>query len=262
MRATWLADVLDDAGLRVRTVSGWENRGANGPVRFFNPRGLVWHHTATSPRLSTASLLKLLINGRPDLPGPLAQSALERDGVYYVLASGKANHAGQGSWLDLKTNYDVMGIEPANDGRGEPWPSVQLDAYRRGSKAILDKLKTTSAYMPGHKEWAPSRKIDPFGLNMNWERRKVAEIGADLIIFPGESGHYVRPWQTALNNWARKQSVPGWTPLVENGVFGPATEAAVSRYQIAAQVEAKPEIVLGQLDGLTRDLLERFVESS
>ena len=79
-------------------------------------------------------------------------------------------------------------------------------------------------------------------------------------INPGESGNYVRVYQQALNAWAVKQAVPNWTPLVEDGVYGPNLEAAVTRYQLAAEIGNKvPK--LGSLDDLTRDLLERFVES-
>lgn len=83
---------------------------------------------------------------------------------------------------------------------------------------------------------------------------------ATVIVRRGESGPYVGVYQKALNVWAVKQSVPGWTPLVEDGAFGPATVFGVSRYQDASGIAAKvPE--KGNLDDLTRDLLERFVES-
>lgn len=77
---------------------------------------------------------------------------------------------------------------------------------------------------------------------------------------PGEVGPYVGVYQAALNGWAVKQSVPDWTPLTVDGNYGPATEAAVSRYQRAAGVVQKVPR-LGSLDDLTRDLLERFVEA-
>lgn len=260
MRLDWLPQVLQAAGLRVYTASGWERRGANGPVYWFNPRGVLWHHTATSPRLSTVGLLKLLIDGRADLPGPLANLGLERDGAFYVLASGRANHAGAGSWLGMTSNYHIVGIEPANDGRGEPWPHVQLDAYRRGTRAIIDKLGISEAMVPGHKEWAPTRKIDPYGLAMNVQRMIIGGLGDTMIIRPGVRGNYVKPYQLALNTWAIKQGVPNWTPVTVDGDYGPNTTAAVTRYQAAAEIGGiVPQ--LGALDDLTRDLLERFVEA-
>lgn len=260
MRADWLPAVLRSAGLTVRTVSGWETRGNDSWPLYFKPQGVVWHHTATGPGLSTAALLSLIIHGRSDLPGPLAQLVLERDGTFYVVASGKANHAGRGEWMGLKSNYQVIGIEPANNGTGEPWPQVQLDAYQRGTRAIIDHLEVSEAWVCGHKEWAPTRKIDPYGLAMNVQRRIIGGIGDTMIIKPDAHGAYVRPYQQALNSWALKQSVPDWTPLTEDGIYGPATTAAVSRYQAAAEIAGiVPQP--GALDDLTRDLLERFVEA-
>lgn len=81
-----------------------------------------------------------------------------------------------------------------------------------------------------------------------------------VLIKPGETGPYVQVYQQALNGWAVKQAVPNWTRLVEDGSYGPNTLAAVRQYQTAAGIGGKvPE--LGALDDLTRDLLERFVES-
>ena len=40
---TWLATVLKDAGLKVATVDGWENRGSGDVGEI---RGVLCHHTA------------------------------------------------------------------------------------------------------------------------------------------------------------------------------------------------------------------------
>lgn len=87
----------------------------------------------------------------------------------------------------------------------------------------------------------------------------------NVRIFPGERGSYVKPYQQALNKWGMGApgipGVPGWVLLAEDGNYGPATTSAVVTYQNAAGLQAKPGIVLGQLDDLTRDLLERYVEA-
>ena len=88
-KLTWLPDVLKAAGLKVATVPGWENRGRDvGPIV-----GVLCHHTV-GPKNGNMPSLNTLINGRPDLPGPLAQLGLGRDGTYFVIAAGRANHAG------------------------------------------------------------------------------------------------------------------------------------------------------------------------
>ena len=231
---------------------------------------MVWHHSATGPGSSTTGLIALIIHGRADLPGPLAQLVLERDGTFYVVASGKANHAGKGEWLGLDSNYEVMGIEPANNGTGEAWPQIQVDAYQRGTKAIIDKLGVPVGSVCGHKEWAPTRKIDPYGLNMNWQRQQIRELGETVIIRPDAppypTRNYVKPYQQALNGWASRQAaagtpIPGWVPITVDGQYGPTTAAAVTTYQQAAGIMGLVGVDPGSLDDLTRDLLERYVEA-
>src|ERR671936_408890 len=73
---TWLPSVLKGAGLKIALVEGWESRGRGdvGPIA-----GVMCHHTV-GPRVGNMPSLNTLINGRSDLPGPLAQLGLGRDG--------------------------------------------------------------------------------------------------------------------------------------------------------------------------------------
>jgi len=167
---TWLPEVLEAAGLKVAETDGWRSRGRGpmGPIR-----GVICHHTATRAQGNMPSL-NLLIRGRGDLVGPLAQLGLGRDGTYYVIAAGRANHAGAGSWEGLTTgNSSFVGIEAENDGVGEAWPDAQIDAYQRGVAAILRKIGAGANMCAGHKEYAPKRKIDP-DFDMIGFRRGVA----------------------------------------------------------------------------------------
>src|SRR5665213_3387901 len=139
MRADWLQQILLDAGLKVAVQPGWETRGAGnfGPVR-----GVICHHTA-GPLTGNMPSLGVVTNGRPDLAGPLAQLCLGRDGAFYVVATGRANHAGAGAWEGITTgNTSFIGIEAENAGTDEDaWPDVQMDAYHRGVAAILNKIQ-------------------------------------------------------------------------------------------------------------------------
>lgn len=107
-------------------------------------KGVMCHDTVGANTGNMPSLT-VLINRRPDLPGPLAQLGLGRDGTFLVIAAGRANHAGAGKWQGLTDgNGTFIGIEAENTGRNkpgdpkhDPWPEVQLDAYRRGAAAIL-----------------------------------------------------------------------------------------------------------------------------
>ncbi len=88
----WLPHVLKSAGLKVALVPGWETRGR---AEMGEVLGVICHHTG-GERHGNMPTLQLLIDGRSDLSGPLAQLGLGRDGTFYVIAAGRCNHAGAG----------------------------------------------------------------------------------------------------------------------------------------------------------------------
>src|SRR5690606_15597526 len=169
----WLADVLRGAGLKVIEHDGWRNRGHGD---FLDIRGVLCHHTAGGG----ANDWQVVLNGRPDLRGPLAQLVLERDGTYRVIAVGVCWHAGRGSWSGWPTNnanFHTIGIEAVNTGTGsQPWPAVQLDAYKRGAAAILKRIGRGSGDCVAHREYSSEGKIDPWGIDMNAFRRDVQKF--------------------------------------------------------------------------------------
>ena len=228
----WLPDVLRRAGLKVAEAPGWLDRGRGdmGDVR-----GVMCHHTATASAGNMPSL-RLLSNGRSDLPGPLAQLGLGRDGTFYVIAAGRANHAGAGVWRGISGNSRFIGIEGENAGTTDatPWPAEQMDAYRRGVAAILRQLGTDETMCCGHREYAPQRKIDPL-FDMDAFRSELRNLlrGTGVVrpLIPavddkgkptlrrGARGDDVEALQTAI----------GLIP--PDGIFGPATEAKLRAFQ-------------------------------
>ena len=172
---TWLPEVLEGAGLKVAETPGWRSRGR---AEMGVVRGVMCHHTATASG-GNMPTLNLLIVGRPDLPGPLAHLGLGRDGTFYVIAAGRANHAGAGDWRGVTTgNSSFIGIEAENSGRpGDPWPDKQQDAFHRGVAAILKKIGADASMCCGHKEYAlpQGRKADPT-LDMGTFRNAVGAL--------------------------------------------------------------------------------------
>jgi spore germination cell wall hydrolase CwlJ-like protein len=245
---TWLPEVLKHAGLKVVEQPGWQNRGHGdvGPIR-----GVMCHHTAGPPTGNMPSL-RIVTEGREDLSGPLAQLCLGRDGTFYVVAAGKAYHAGEGNWRsEIKGNARFIGIEAENTGyttgpHADPWPEVQLDAYRRGVAAILNRIGAGPHMCCGHKEYAPHRKIDP-SFDMNHFRSQVAAIMADTAPRPGST-----PAVDANNRPTLRVGATG--PLVEelqrrlgvdvDGEFGPKTETAVRQFQREHRLD--PDGIVGQ----------------
>ena len=240
-KLTWLPTALKDAGLKVAECDGWPNRGVGemGTVQ-----GVMCHHTA-GPANGNMPSLNVLLNGRSDLRGPLSQLGLGRDGTYYVIAAGRANHAGRGQWKKVTAgNSSFIGIEAENTGKtSDRWPTVQLDAYYRGSAAILKHLGQDADMCCGHNEFAlpKGRKTDPHSLDMNDFRKEVARHlsgsaappmipAVDSIDRPtlrrgsaSNPKYLVQELQRSLGIKANKV----------DGVFGPMTEAAVRRFQRA-----------------------------
>lgn len=171
---TWMADVLRGAGLSVQEVGGWRTRG-HGSMS--DIRGVLLHHTAGAATGSYPSL-GVVRDGRPGLAGPLAQLGLARDGSWLVIAAGQAWHAGLGyvAWCGRDNgNQHLIGVEAESTGRGD-WTPAQLHSYPRGVAALLRHLRLGPQRAIGHKEWAPTRKIDPAGWpgDMHGFRAQVA----------------------------------------------------------------------------------------
>lgn len=255
MRALWIPEVLRAAGLRVVEVPGWRNRGLA-----FAPKGVMIHHTATGPNWTPERLTKLLVEGRPDLRGPLCNLQLDRDGTFRVISAGRANHAGSGSWPGIRSgNSQTIGIEAANDGRGEPWPVAQREAMALGSAALLRHLRASEGMLVGHKEWAPKRKIDPAGIDMDLLRRVVRGLIPGGVRPAAQEGFDVSKLAT-LRRGSRGKDVArlqglllanGFLSVSENvrnnrldGVFGPSTERSVRTFQSKSGLS--PDGVVGE----------------
>ena len=166
-----LPSALVNAGLRVNVIGGWETRGR----ATMHPRGLVLHHTA-APVGRDAPSLRICIDGRSDLPGPLCHVLVGRDLTCHVIASGVAHHAGVGQWRGVSGNAAVVGVECENNGTTEPWSTGMVDVMVRISAACAAAFGFGSSMVCGHKEWAPRRKIDPHTLRMGDIRDRVATL--------------------------------------------------------------------------------------
>lgn len=189
----WLPQVLRDAGLKVIEHPGWQNRGHGDMGKV---QGVLCHHTG-GPLTGELDDLNVLVNGRPDLAGPLSHLGLGRSGTFYVIAAGKGYHAGAGSWQGVTDgNSHFIGIEAENTGetsgaRADPWPEVQMDAYARGCAAILKRIGAQPVMAAGHKEYAlpKGRKNDP-SFDMPTFRSRISDI-------MGETSKETRPMEPA-----------------------------------------------------------------
>lgn len=143
-----LPDLLRAAGLKVVEIDGWETRGRPPSTGEFKPVGPLNHHDArkdvvgdTADDLAWAKWM--FLTGRPGdgLPAPLCQLSLSMEGVVYVGASGRANHAGaarpSGSVAGGDGNALYAGIEWMLSGT-QTIPKVMYDAGVKVNAVLLD----------------------------------------------------------------------------------------------------------------------------
>lgn len=237
----WLPAILKNAGLKVAEVEGWEDRG-HGDVSEIC--GVICHHTA-GPKDGNMPSLSTLIHGRPDLPGPLSQLGLGRDGTYYVIAAGKCHHAGKGIWQGLVNgNANFIGIEAENTGRSDefPWPDVQMDAYRRGVAAILKHIGRGAAFCAAHKEYAlpkgrkPDTSFDMVDFRLGVEAI-LTGVAPDPVLIPSiepMTNGLSAPPRPTLRRGAEGELVKliqRKLSINADGFFGAKTEAAIRAFQ-------------------------------
>ncbi|WP_432875808.1 N-acetylmuramoyl-L-alanine amidase [Kribbella sp. CA-245084] len=170
---TDLAGVARKTSLEVIEVPGWQTRGRD---EMSDVRAVVCHHTATLNKTADMPSLDTLINGRPDLSGPLSHFGLSRSGKVYVIAAGRCNHAGtvrDPSW----GNSHSIGIEAEATGTDATWPEVQMAAFAQLCRVLIDHFGLSVNAVLGHKEVAdpPGRKIDP-NFDMNAFRGRISAL--------------------------------------------------------------------------------------
>lgn len=229
---TWLADVLRNEGLNVIEEPNWKNKGR---AEMGEVKGIICHHTAGAKKGNTPSL-GVVRDGRPDLPGPLSQLFLARDGTFHVMAAGRCNHAGAGNWQGVtQGNSHMIGIEAENTGLGDdPWPHAQLNAYVHGCAAICSHLGLDEVMVCGHKEYAipKGRKTDP-AFDMRDFRSAVGlSLHDPDVKYPQPKP--TDPKRAMLSKGAMGDDVKllqGLLQLPIDGNFGPDTEKAVIAFQ-------------------------------
>jgi N-acetylmuramoyl-L-alanine amidase len=204
-------------GLKVEYSPNYKQRWALNPI---GPGGIIEHHTAGS-RNGNLPSRNILENGRPGIPGPLANAGLGRDGTILVLTDRKANHGGLGmasvalaaarglayglgnaksvGLIVVNTRY--VGLEIENVGTGvEAYPDAQYKALVTWSALICIHMNWDAGHVIGHRE-STSRKIDPVyagplksmqHLRTDVDER-IRQIKAGEVSAPPETGEVFWP---------------------------------------------------------------------
>jgi hypothetical protein len=220
-------------GALVTFESGWESR-SNGLSA--NYEGAIVHHTAV--RSSAANPFpgqRLLRVGRPDLPGPLCNSAgpwcppdLPR---IHVLSAGPGNHAGASGGRSMgplpvsrSFNARVWGheIDYAGDA---PMAPGQYRAALIMARGVCDVLGRSSEYIRAHAESSVTGKWDPGyapgkTIDMAAFRRDVANLSAvpeDFMatMSDAEKAQLMEVVRILLPGREGRSAGPGWLALVQ-----------------------------------------------
>lgn len=171
-----LPELLRAEGLRVAPIPGFETRGRPPSKGPFHPVGVDWHHTGgDGDGVKYAQWLAKI--GRPDLAAPLAHVSIGRDGTVYVLALGRANHAGKarpsGPVAGGDGNALYVGVECHNTG-SEGWSKAQYNAMVTTGVVLGRVLGCSPDAQRAHRETSVTGKWDPGKLDMTRFRADIA----------------------------------------------------------------------------------------
>lgn len=149
-------------GVPVKFHPGWESRG-NGQSSAY--QGLIWHHTATGFSVNAPSIL---VNGRPDLSGPLCNTSGNSDGSVTLIAANPANHAGASGGRSMGPLPKTGSFNRLVWGHEIVYPGVQpmTDAQYRSATilgAVVSQIlgRPNADWCRGHMETSITGKWDP-----------------------------------------------------------------------------------------------------
>ncbi len=223
-----LAMALEAAGLQVEEVPDWRWRGKTN----FSPIGVMLHDTVGGTD-GDAPSLNIVTYGRSDLPGPLYNVLVGRSGRVYVVASGRANHAGRGTGAveELGTgsgNRLSVGVGLENSGPGHRYPTTQLTAVRDAVIAINTMLGVPLTNVWGHKEYSPGRKIDPHSIDMDQFRSTLTNQEPAMNFNPSDHAEVMQAMLVSLG-FDLGQTGPNGDGV--DGDWGPKSQSAWVRIE-------------------------------
>jgi hypothetical protein len=198
------------------------------------------HHVASyyKPGGNMTPMLYLVKQGRPDVPGPLANGYGGFDRVYRIICMGLANHPGLGGPITIDGVYI-----PKDSARGPTWGTEWEGGYQdwdsipgmlefmgRADNALAEWSGRPLTSQMEHKTWAPERKVDRkdftrasgIVLTQKWSGGTTPTPPTpsnleDLMPFPvigAANDSRERPWRALLPG--KVVTFVDWDPLPAN----------------------------------------------
>lgn len=176
MGQVWLTELdrwLINAGLDVSVYDDqWKTR-ARSSGGYERVLGIGIHHDASNPNSTDQSACDWAWKNSSDRP--IGAIRLGRSGHITVGAAGATNTMGKGGPLTSthgtiprdQGNLYMVAIEAGNNGVGETWPRIQIEAYLLMVDTLCSHLGLAHSDVWSHAGYCapscPGRKIDPAG---------------------------------------------------------------------------------------------------
>ena len=164
------------------------------------PAGVPGSLCGITPRLSRRQKNERELHSRFDGRRHWRTLYLARDGQVWVCAGGATNTNGKGGPVAVSREHCssrqhehvcAVGVEIANNGVGEPWPQVQVDAAFAVSLAITSWLGLVATDALGHVDWS---QVERSTLRQRTPYRDPGDRVRSTRLGPGTSTTYIANW--------------------------------------------------------------------
>lgn len=227
-------------------AAGWDLAGSAvpGASGTFAPAWVMVHHYAGSEAAASSQSEAHAARHSFD-HSPICHLYLDTSGTAHLITEGRANHAGLGQYPGIPTdggNGVAIGIEVQCNG------THPLSTHPTGYAALIRlcadlcrSLGVGAARVIGHREYAPTRKIDPRD-NLATIRRDVAarlEQDDDMTPEQARTLDLIATRTDYLANRIGLGNVNGRTDYLAN-THAPDVLARLARIEAALGLEAAP----------------------
>lgn len=148
-----LPALLRAEGLKVTALPGWKRRGRPASTGGFDPVGRLVPHRHRR-RLDRHRGAQAAHRWRHRAPGPLAQTGLSRKGRVFIIAAGRANHAGAmvgsiGVVAVLLVSTVALGRTAGDLGR----EATMGDRIQVAAPELVDRIRSANQWVG--RAWFP-----------------------------------------------------------------------------------------------------------
>lgn len=231
---------------------GWKERQV-GPDDLWDCEWVINHHTATHSE-GHGSLNFLQNGGLTGIRAPYAHALIGREPMIFLIAAGRANHAGRGGPFKEvpknSMNAYGYGIEVEAPGVALDFAAGQFDLMCKLNAAVLWILGQPVNHVIRHKDWTDGG-VD--GVPVLPTKGRKVDVRYDLGLIRATTQRYL----TFLGAETPPKPKPPVVPKVDLSVVQVAAKADSNRPQGGTTPGAKDDVLLVENALADLGLLER-----